>query len=227
MGVESWSAGCPGASCPHRRQSGAGRPVRGPGPTHLPAQPPRSLLRSLAGSHLPAGGTPGPLVLAPGGPVVLAGRHLGCRLLGRPLLGLAAALLPALQPLLLLLGCRRVLVPVLWRRVCRSTEPVLGREKPRWSTRASPPRPAPHCAAEAGGRMPSRRGAPRLLRSRREAATTLREIARSLNAATPPTTSCPRPDPSAGDHRPWIPPWALDPSAVRPVARPRPPPRGP
>lgn len=98
VGLGNWRAGHPRASYPTLDRGGLGQHGDGP------CQPPCSLLRGLASSHLPASGSPGPLVSAFWGPVLLAGGHLGCRLLRELLLGPAAPLLPVCQTLLLLLG---------------------------------------------------------------------------------------------------------------------------
>lgn len=105
--------------------------------------PPRSLLQRLASSHLPTSGATGPLVSASGGPVILARGCPGSRLLGRPLLGLAAPLPPTGQALLLLLGRQGVLAPGFGRRVCRSPEPVLGRGEQQWRCRGGRQEGAP------------------------------------------------------------------------------------
>ena len=121
VGVETWRAG--GFGAPPQTQGPGQCGGRAP-PT---CQAPSSLLRCLAGSHLPASGALGPLVSACWGPVVLAGRRPGGRLLGGPLFGLAAPLLPTGWTLLFP-GHRGVHALVSGRRVCRSAEPVLRKE---------------------------------------------------------------------------------------------------
>lgn len=101
-GMENWRAGLPELATPTLDRGGLGGQRGDWAPPTC--QPACSLLRHLAGSHLPASRAPGPLVSASWEPIVLAGGHLGCRLLWGSLLGLAAPLLPTSQPLLLLLG---------------------------------------------------------------------------------------------------------------------------
>lgn len=101
-GMENWRAGLLELATPTLDRGGLGGQRGDWAPPTC--QPACSLLRHLAGSHLPASRAPGPLVSASWEPIVLAGGHLGCRLLWGSLLGLAAPLLPTSQPLLLLLG---------------------------------------------------------------------------------------------------------------------------